>query len=220
MTFALALLGALPQLSQAAHSAHALWGQDQVDPALSGTSNPAGIQLVNVNGSTPGYLNGIFIQSIGSVSLAPPPQSAPELVGVAIHLTDTAGPSHSLSDMNDPALGDVLLDLRQGSSGDAFYVSVYPYLNAPQQYADAQSILSAGEAANGGQPFDVLIVGGPSSFQPPRTWLSLGFNNEIGNLDGITAISVTDIGAVPEPGTLAVLGVLVAPALLARRRRR
>jgi hypothetical protein len=144
------------------------------------------------------------------VSLFGPPTNGVELVGVAMQVTDTAGPSHSLSSLNDPALGDILSDLSLATFGDLFSVFPYAYNNAPQQYSALLSSLSAGENAVAGQPFDLLFAGGPAP--PENTWLSLSFSNEVGNLDGITALNITDIGAiVPEPTSA---GVLFAAALV------
>jgi hypothetical protein len=53
--------------------------------------------------------------------------------------------------------------------------------------------------------------------------LEWGFNfsGEIGNLDGITALEVTDVGVIPEPGCglLVVAGVSFIPGRCHRRRR-
>ena len=150
------------------------------------------------------------------------------MVGLAIHIADDTGPSHSLSLLNDPALNDILFDLHHSVFAGDFTVTAYAYGNAPSQYSQMEAVLSAGEAVNGGQPFDLLFVGTDTAFQfkPAKLW-SFGFSSEIGNLDGITALSVTDIGIVPEPTGVAMLGMFplvcltygVTKAAVARRYR-
>jgi hypothetical protein len=195
----------------AALAGHSAFVSVAHDPLLSsfysGTSNPSGPNQVNVStGGTPGYLNGITGGlgggSAGNLLITPPPSNGTLFVGIALHVTDAAGPSHSLSALDDPALGDIVADLNIGSGGD-FPINEYAYSGAPSQYSAALAPLSEGESANGGQPFDILIVGTNTTGIRAGVW-ALVFSNEIGNLDGITALSVTDVGAVPEPGAAAL----------------
>jgi hypothetical protein len=85
----------------------------------------------------------------------------------------------------------------------------------PPQFAAAVAALSAGEASNGGQQFDVLLTAPP--LLGGHAYWTLDLSNEVGNLDGITALNVTDIGAVPEPAGLGIVAMLLG--LLGRRRR-
>ena len=195
-----------------------------IPPFYNGTSNPVGIAQINVVGTTPGYFNGVSTvggsTASGEVLLTSMPQGVMEFVGVAIHVTDTAGPSHSLSSLSDPALADLVFDVNKAGVVGDFPINAYAYNSAPVQYAGVESILSAGEAALGGQPFDLLLTG-TNLNQPVGKGLywSIDISTAISNIDGITAIGVSDIGAVPEPTDLATFMVLAAPALLARRRR-
>jgi hypothetical protein len=136
-------------------------------------------------------------------------------VGLAIHVTDTAGPSHSLSALNDPALADIVSDLNANTEHGDSIVTAYAYGAAPADFAGALAALSAGEATHGGQPFDILLTATP--LLGNTAYWTLDFSNEVGNLDGITALSVTDIGAVPEPAVLSP--ALTLGLLLVRRRR-
>jgi hypothetical protein len=193
-------------------------------PFFTGTFQPASgspqAGIITIGG-TPGYLNGVsggaFGGGTGEVLLGSVGPGETELVGFSIHLTDTAGPSHSLSSLNDPALADIVTDLTHPTFAGPIRVTAYAFNAAPAQYASALAILSAGETANGGQPFDVLITATNPGLN--GVWAT-DFSGEIGFLDGITALTITDIGAVPEPTGLTVLGILAMPGLLARRRRR
>jgi hypothetical protein len=212
------LLGA--RASLASHSAITLVGHDPVLSFYAGTSNPSGTYQINLQNGSPGYLNGISggqdAGSAGGVMITSTPTGSMYLVGVAIQVTDTAGPLHSLSTMNDAALGDIVADLNLDSGGDVI-LHTYPFQSAPSQYSSAEAVLAAGEAANGGQPFDLLLAGtNLGMFGGFDVW-TFDFHNEVGNLDGITALNVTDVGAIPEPAasSLAVAGA----ALLFRRRR-
>src|SRR6185312_9348105 len=83
-------------------------------PFFTGTFHPDGNSIAAGQG-TPGYLNGVSGGSSGGatgqliIGAAAPGQTS--LVAFAIHVTDTAGTSHSLSTLNDPALADVVNDL-------------------------------------------------------------------------------------------------------------
>lgn len=147
-----------------------------------------------------------------------------QLTALAIHVTDSAGAWHSLSSQNDPALADILTDLGAPlQNGNTGISAIYSYATAPTEYASALATLSAGEAANGGQPFDLLFVSHYDNDTPLDYLWNISFAGEIGVRDGITALSVTDIGAlgvpsVPEPAVFP-LAAAGAPALLYRRRR-
>jgi hypothetical protein len=207
------------------HSAAAgFFFYDPIDVQYSGTSNPPGPPSVQINlaNGQPGYLNAISGGANGGASGYVFATHFPNVVttyilGIAVHVTDTTGASHSLSALNDPALNDIVTDIN--ASGNQFFCSVvaYPYNSAPSQYSTAEAVLSAGESANGG-PFDLLITATDtgSTGSALDIW-EPSFTNEINNLDGITAINVTDLGLVPEPSSAAVFG-LAAFAMLVRRR--
>ena len=206
----------------ATHSAVAFVTGDAVYLGFVGTSNPTPLvnEKIFIGDGVPGYLNAISrAQSSGVVIANSRGKGATYYAGVALHVADDAGPSHSISQLNDPALADLVLDLNQSSAGD-FTLLAFDYANAPSQYAPQIAALSAGESAYGGQPFDLLLVGTDNfnQVQNAKYW-SFDFSHEVGNLDGITALNFTDIGIVPEPTGLAMLGVLAAPPILARRRR-
>lgn len=148
----------------ASHSADVLVGQDPVPlPSYTGTSTPSGPFQINLTPGTPGFLNGmsggqdggadgnVIVTALGGGSVY--------LVGLAINVSDAAGPSHSLSNLGDAALGDIVNDLRNPPFSGEIVPYAYAYNQAPAQYAADESILSAGESANGGQPFDILLVG-------------------------------------------------------------
>jgi hypothetical protein len=130
---------------------------------FAGTSTPSGVYQINLASGAPGYLNGIAGgQSGGSdgmVTVTALGKGTVYLMGLAIHVTDTAGTSHSLSSLGDPALGDIINDLNHPPFGGEIVPTAYAYNAAPAQYAAAESILSAGESANGGQPFDIPFGG-------------------------------------------------------------
>jgi hypothetical protein len=207
--------------ARAGHSASVGIAIDPIIPQYTGTSNPGGAFQINLSGGLPGYLNGIGGGenggSEGCIIIQRIPQST-FLVGIAITLADQAGPSHSISTLNDPALGDIVADLNVGSGG-SFAITAYPYDAAPSQYSGAQATLSASESAKGGQPFGILLVG-VDTFPLGRNefvW-NFAFSNEIGNLDGITSLAVTDVGALPEPSAcIIVFGC--APFLIRHRAR-
>jgi len=223
---AVAIVCANARVSLADHSAGIYIAHDASPPLYTGTSNPAGNFNVNVVAPAPGYFNGMSGGSdggaAGCLTVTPPGLGQTQLTTLAIHVTDAAGASHSLSTLNDPALADIVNDLNlplnisaEGDPGTA-----YPFGAAPPQYAAAVATLAAGEPLNGGQPFDILVSLTPTGFH--FAWY-LSFQNEIGNLDGITALSVTDVGsmnipAVPEPASLATLALSATPLLIRRRR--
>lgn len=208
------------------HSAAVLVAQDPyVFPWYTGISTPSGPFQINITPGTPGYLNGISGGqdggSDGMALITATGAGSVYLVGLAIDVSDTAGPSHSLSSLGDPALGDIVNDLRNQSIFGEIVPYAYAYNQAPAQYAAAESTLSAGESANGGQPFDILLVATDPGISNHYVW-SPDFSNEIGNLDGITSLGVTDMGAftsaVPEPSSAAAL-MLALPLLIWRKRR-
>jgi hypothetical protein len=215
------------RVSRADHSAGISIIHDAFPPVYTGTSHPAGSFHVNVVAPAPGYFNGMSGGSdggaYGEVAITPADFGQTQLAALAIHVTDAAGASHSLSTLNDPALADIVNDLNVpfNISADGDPGIAYPFAAAPPQYAAAVATLAAGEALNGGQPFDILVA--LTYPEPPAgdfAWY-LSLANEIGNLDGITALSVTDVGgmnipAVPEPVGLSLLSL---PALLLLRRR-
>jgi hypothetical protein len=194
---------------QTTHSAAIVLQQDPTAANFyTGASTPAApMGNISVVGGEPGYLNeisaGTFGTAGGQVGITGQVGSGPiELVGIAIHVTDTGGASHSLSTGSDPALADIVGDLNHSNPPSLGYpITVYAYNSAPLQYAAALSTMSAGETSLGGQPFDVLLAASPPF---DVGYWTLDLHNEIGNLDGITALSVTDVGAVPEPAALAL----------------
>jgi hypothetical protein len=210
--------------AQATHSAAIVLQQDPTAANFyTGTSTPpASVGNIKIVGGAPGYMNsvsgGTFGTAGGQVGITGQVGSGPvELVALAIHVTDTAGPSHSLSTMSDPALADIVNDLSHSNPPSLGYpITVYPYNSAPPEYTDPLSRLSTGESSLGGQQFDVLLAA-----SPPFSvgYWTLDLSNEVGNLDGITSLSVTDIGAVPEPEASTFLTVGLAGTLLTRRRR-
>jgi hypothetical protein len=226
---AVAIVFGSARASRADHSANIYLTHDAFPPYYTGTSHPAGIRHVNVVAAAPGYLNdmsgGADGGADGTVTISPANYGQTQLTALAIHVTDAAGASHSLSTLNDPALADIVNDLNVpfnivAADGPPSYGTAYSFAAAPPQYAVAVGTLAAGEAQSGGQPFDILVAfPSPDATGGDLAWY-LYFQTEIGTLDGITALSVTDVGSintVPEPASLSVLSL---PALLLLRRRR
>jgi len=217
---------------QNAHSANVAVGDDPSGaPNYIGISHPSGSLQINLAGSAAGFLNAISgtdhvsgtspDTSYGGFGVNAFPVGSTEVVAVAITVADTAGPSHSLSSLNDPALADIVSDLNAGATGGTVALNVYAFGSAPSQFNGAEAALSAGEAANGGKIFDIVVTGVPlfpGQADPPQ-W-AFDFSNEVGNLDGITSLSVTDVGAIttPEPGTVSVIALALGGIALSRRR--
>jgi len=220
----LAFFGFRPGSSlAAANYANVFLGEDAAFVAFTGASNPLPSGYINIVGGNPGYLNGIsggqFGGARGSVGIIDPYENDVELVGLAITVTDYAGNAHSLSDLDDPALADIVNDLNASSAYYNIGITAYAYSAAPKQYVNQLAALSAGESVNNGQPFDILLISA-NQFSLPHSFLnwSFDFSNEIGNPDGITALSITDIGALPEPAAADL--VLLGSAILLGRRHR
>jgi len=198
-------------------------------PFFSGTLNPPGVTRssdgfpLSVGPGKPAYLNNVSGgdagNSRGELGIGPAGQTV--LVAFAIHVTDTAGASHSLSALNDPALADIVNDLNHPSlMGAGNPVAVYAYADAPAQYAGALALLSSGEAGYGGQPFDILAT---ATVRPLNGIWATDFSGAIAEkigspLDGITSLSITDLGAIPEPSTFSVILPLGLLFLSHRRR--
>ncbi len=194
----------------------------------SGNSSPAGTSQVNITGATPGYLNNVSAGSNGgsagvfTLSWTNPQEGL--LIGLAVHITDTAGASHSLSSLNDFELNQIVGHLNSPIQVPAFPTRAFAFNAVPSRFADGAAALATGEAAVGGQPFDILLVGQEEIFgfsqailaPPTLSFWTIDFSSLIGQSDGITAISVTDIGALPEPTGVALL-LLCAIGLLHRR---
>ena len=222
------------------HSAYVVMGYDAYPvPFFTGTSNPpsppSGFPQISTAVNNPGYLNGISgganNGATGNVSIMDAQfetAGATELVAAAITVSDSAGNNHSLSSKNDPVLSAIVNDLNNPPLFGLFPVTAYPFNESPPQFADDISALSAGESANGGQPFDILLSitnnnAFPSFPFATQAW-AFDFSNEVDNLVGVklTSLQVTDIGAipgvVPEPATVS----LITPAalLILKRRRR
>ena len=86
------------------HSAGITNGFDPLmGSAYSGTSNPSGNGQINVLENTPGYLNdisgGLDNGASGQIDISDTAalEGAATLLAIAIHVTDSAGSSHSLS---------------------------------------------------------------------------------------------------------------------------
>jgi hypothetical protein len=216
---AIAIIG----LCQKAQADFILVGGDPIGtPFFTGTFNPPGDGYsLSAGPGSPAFLNNVSGGSAGHssgellIGAAPAGQTA--LVAFAIHVTDTAGPSHSLSALNDPALADVVNDLNHPTLvGSGNPVTVYAYADAPAQYAGALALLSADEATYGGQPFDILAT---VTVKPLNGVWATDFSNALGgHFDGMTALSITDIGAIPEPSTFSVVLAVVLLVLSYRRR--
>jgi hypothetical protein len=194
---------------------------DPIYPFFNGISNPSGPYSVNTGPFPMAYRNGISAPANnGTISVGPVTPLWP-MLGIAIHVTDMAGPSHSLATMNDPALGDIVADLAH--TGDLIPLTGYTRQTLPPQYAGEAALLDSVEATAapfGFQPFDIYVVdtsAQPQSIQGGSLW-TLSFSEEVGNLDGITSLSVTDVGVVPEPSGKFVL-FIAGFGLSARRGR-
>ena len=200
-------------------------GEDAAFASFTGISNPpTGFPNIGIaiSDGSPGYLNQITGGpnggATGAIGIVDPYLSDNEIVALAVHVTDNAGTSHSLSSLGDPALTDIVADLNS-SPFDSSRLTAYPFGSPPQQYSAQVGALSSGELANGGQPFDILVVefyrfpGSPDFLN----W-SFDFHQEIGNPDGITSLSITDVGAIPEPSAPCI-ALLSGVVFLCRRTR-
>jgi hypothetical protein len=187
---------------------------------LSGISTALGSYDINPIGLPPsvqpGYLDLISNGNgaTGYVTIAPTGgPSAMILIGISLTAADSAGPDHVLTAANDLAtLQDIVADLNLpgASTNSAGSVQAYVY-----DSADAAAFLDAENALdyqNGGNSFSILLV-----TQDPQ-YASFDFSNEVGNLDGITSLSMTNIGVIPEPVTTPLIA-FSAGSLLMRRRR-
>lgn len=99
------------------HAAAVELGHDPAMPFYTGTANPGGTAssiIITTAPMSPSFLNGIgggiIDGAAGEFGVTPTMQNL-VLVGLALHVTDTAGPSHSLSSLGDPALGDIIANL-------------------------------------------------------------------------------------------------------------
>jgi len=197
---------------------------DPVYPGFHGISNPNGPYSVNTGPFPMAYLNGISNPaSNGSFFVGPVTPLWP-MLGIAIHVADSAGPSHSLSSMNDPALADIIADMNRNAGSNGFIpLTAFTLQTLPPQYAGEAALLNSVEATAasfGFQPFDIYAVDTstqPQSIQGVSLW-TLSFSAEVGNLDGITSLNVTDVGLVPEPSGTFVL-FITGFGLSARRTR-
>jgi hypothetical protein len=196
---AVTLLALATDVASADHSASALFAGDPTGPPFYvGTSSPpAGVSGIELVGGAPGYLNGLSggasAGAAGDVGISPLAKGQPELIAISIHLADTAGPSRSLSSLNDPALADIVADLNASTGLSPIPLTAYAFNSAPPQFAAAQLMLSSGEAASSGQPFDIVLA--TSNLVEAGHVLILNFSGEFEALDGISAIS--DVGAPP-----------------------
>ncbi len=213
----------------ASHSASIAFGASGTGTELQGTEHPGGPNDVNPSGTSPGVSPG-FLNAIsngaggkGFVSIASiGGASALELIGLSITVQDTAnGTAHVLTGSNDSAtLQDIINDLNAAgaiTNADGGTSTAYIFGGAAAAaagYGSAESVLASGESTDGGNTFSILIA-----TSDPQD-MSLNFSNEIGNLDGITSLNLTDIGVVPEPTSMVGLVAIGAAALLGRRRQR
>jgi hypothetical protein len=178
-----------------------------------GTSNPAtGGKDINVTTDTNGLYVAGYLNKInggagltkGYVTVGGMSANSPAVIALSVQIkayTDTSSRSLSSDAM---ALSDVVADLQAGASAGVTVVT-FSSLSASQIAA------FSAEAGNGGNSFDIALVGNvPSDF-------SWDFSNE--GVDGLTSITVTDIAVVPEPASAAVFAAL-GFGLLRRRRRR
>ena len=228
----IALLAGATIPALAAHSAFVVMGYDAYPvPFFTGISSPTGPSQINVVSGNPGFLNNLSGGSnggaTGNVSVNDAQFTnfnATELVALAIQVTDSAGPQHSLSADSDPALGDIVNDLNNSSFGGVFIASAYPFASVPSEFQSAANALSSGEQTLG-KPFDILLSitdNWPGFPFNQLAWAS-DFSNEVGNLDGITSLKITDADAaqgpvVPEPACGSL--VLLFAAVFLRRRSR
>jgi hypothetical protein len=216
----------------AAHSAFVVVGYDAFLTDFQGTSDPTGPGQINLTNGQPGFFNGISGGVVGSeegnINVEDSQFDTPgitELLALAIQVVDTSGSLHSLSQGNDPALADIINDVNTSSFGGPYAVTAYPFDNLPQQYKSYGSTLASGELQAHGQPFDILAsVTYPGQFPPNHAEWGINFSNEVGNLDGINFLEVSDAGAisgpfVPEPASAGLL-LVDAAAILGLRRER
>ena len=116
---------------------------------------------------------------------------------IGIHDQHYAGPL-----LGSGAADDIVADLNSSEFGGLLPTTAFAYDNIPSQYLPEADYLSAGEAAAGGQPFDILEAGTFTTppdpgFGPNLYWM-FDFSQEVGNLDSIRSLAITDIGVVPE----------------------
>ena len=146
----------------AGHSAYDAVGYDPVVNEYLGTSHPSGVFEINIANGQPGYLNSLTGGENGGADGCVDVQEIKYvqfLVGIAVHVADSAGPSHSLSALNDPALNDIVTDLNAGPDGaPGFPVTAYFYDAAPPRSQERRPFLARARAPT---------VGSPSTFCSP-----------------------------------------------------
>jgi hypothetical protein len=201
-------------------------GLDVLLPSIfTGTLDPVDTSPFDPIALNPGYLNNISGGSNGGATgfrqITDVPVGETEFVALAINVTDLTDDfaPHRLSSDNDPALAHIISDLN--TVINAGYTA-YAFNDVPQAYVGAAAPLAAGEAANGGQPFDILVADSEAFAEPNLSNLfwNFDFSGEIeSQQDNIIALSITDIGAIPEPCANVLLVVCGGALLLARRPR-
>ena len=197
---------------------------------FTGTLNPGNTPSGQLYGLEPNdmFLNhitgGVNAVATGNVIIEDVNGGAPgslEIVGLAIHVADGSF-SGSLSKAPGPLEDTFVNDLNTVSGFEPRFepVTAYDPAYLPPEYQAAATTLENGELANGGQPFDIFAV---MTFNAPLidTGMFWGFDftGELtGGPSGVTSVALTDVGAIPEPSSLAL--VLMGTAAMTLRRRR
>jgi len=194
-------------------------------PAYVGTANPGAtassstITVTNtaVGSYVPGLLNNITGIPNGMVTIEGFANSDAEIIAVAISVSDSG--NAVLHTPSEQEITDIIADLNDGLFLPSGVTAVVEPFNGnvagTLQYDNpaAYYLLSNTDAADSGQALSlaVLLAGiNPINSQT----LGFGFGEE--NVDGITALNVTDIAVVPEPGSFGLL-LLGGLPLLGRR---
>jgi hypothetical protein len=191
-------------------------------PVFTGTLHPSDSNQYAPIALGPGYLNNIAGGSndgaTGFATIDDVPFGETEFVALAINISDLTGGPHRLSSENDPALGDIVSDLNNPAVNGGY--TAYAFSDIPQAYAGAAAALATGESEYGGQPFDILVAENSTNPTPYEVlkW-NFDFSGEIfSQQDEVSAISITDIGAIPEPSATALLAFVGSAVLFGRRR--
>jgi autotransporter-associated beta strand protein len=189
--------------------------------AMVGTENPPGttgsvITLTGAGGGNynPGYLNNVTANgNNGYVQIDGFSNGDNQIAALSITVNGSAPTAAQLA--------EILSDL--GANAEAFATnSAGGSFAAALQTSNpgAYNALMAGDVNFATDPFQIALLN-PAGLTPGSpAFLAMDFSNEIDAGNSISNVVVTNIAAIPEPGSLALVGLVAAAGMLGQRRRR